>query len=140
MRVPKKGDRLKIILSSGIVEDGVVEVWAEDDERGITWSVLKHPELDIELHLQNYWIAGFKFIDPPKKAVTPKVIKEIEDDIQLDKPVIDIELRLKKLAELKTERIKAVKEQVKSHLKRKDVGGVQEINYVMPSFKKRPQK
>lgn len=137
MRMPKKGDRLKIILSCGVVEDGVVEVWAEDDERGITWSVLKHPELNMELHLQNYWIAGFKFIDPPKKAVAPKIIKEIEDDVQLDNPVINLGLRLKKIAELKEERTKAVKEQVKNHLKRKDIGGVQEVNYVMPSFKKR---
>lgn len=135
---PVSGDKIKIILSCGKIEYGIVEEWAVDDKRGITWSVLKpiNTNSTMRLVLQNYWIAGFVIINDDN--IKSDIPKKIESDPEIETPPInDLTLRTKKLVELRKMQAKAKEEEIKRHLSRKDIGGVKEIEYKLPSFIKR---
>lgn len=135
MIFPQQGDKVKIVLSSGLVKEGIIDFWAEDDDKGLTWTSLK-PSLESEesFMIQNYWIAGFLIIN---ENIVDKVKQiKVEDDSVLDKPITDPNLRLKSLVELKMMQKGSELQRVRKLLKRTDVGQVKETQYGYP-FKKK---
>ncbi len=140
MIFPKQGDKVRIVLSSGIVKEGVIEFWAEDDEKGLTWTSLKSLNSEESFMIQNYWVAGFLIIKENKdreahKVETPQTLPEIKMD---DLPNED-ELKLKNLAELKKMKVESEKQSIRKFLKRPNTQ-IQETQYGTINFTKYTKK
>ena len=137
MIFPQQGDKVKIVLSSGLLKEGIIEFWTENDDRGLTWTSLKpSPESEESFMIQNYYVAGFLIIN---ENIVDRVKQiKIEDDPTLDKPITDPDLRLKSLVELKKMQKDSELQQVRKLLKRTDLGSVKEVQYNYP-FKKRSE-
>jgi len=129
MIFPKHGDKVRIVLSSGVMKEGVVEFWAQDDEKGLTWTSLK-PSTDSgeTFMIQNYWVAGFLII---KENLAEKA-KQIKIFEPILKETTDPDLRLKNLAELRKMQGESERQQVRKLLKRTDVGSAKEVQYSYP--------
>jgi hypothetical protein len=157
------GDRVNIILSCGTPLEGIVKGWGTVDENGFVWHVLKSTlatiKTDIVVNVQH--IAAFEIVVEDVKPVETKdevFEKEVqkrldleiqnrlnnkavtyEEELVIEEPILDPNLRTKKLAELRILQSKAKREEVKKHLSRTDLC-VKEISYGIPSFKKHTGK
>lgn len=134
---PQPGDYVTIILSCGMMQKGVVKVWAEDDSRGITWSILQSTEnKNLELHIQNYWIAAFQLNMPVQTQIKkPKII--VSDDSLPEKiNETNPRIRAQKIANIRINQAESEKQNIRAHLSRNDNEGINKVKYVLPSFKK----
>ena len=138
---PKIGDRVKIVLEYGMVEDGIVINWNEDwIELG---SVLKKTGNTLQLRTK-YIMAVQIFKNNEVKSVdipnTPKVVKEQKLDLSsvsnIQLPVKN-NIRTDKIINIYENNKKELKKEISKHLGRADLSGTQEVKYEMPSFKKR---
>lgn len=133
MNFPKPGDKIRIILKSGQIKEGLCKFWSEKDNN-IFWSCLKpNKNSDEELMIKQDYIMGFLIIKEH-----PEIMKKIvvEEDVNIENKILDDDLKLKKLAELRIMKSNLEKEQIKKHIHRTDVGGIREVQYVLPTFKK----
>lgn len=89
----KVGDNVKILLSCGIVEEGIIKDL--DFKNGFdSYIVLLHSISGNELNINKKYIAAYQNI------TIEKIETLVIDDLSLDKPVGNTKLRINKLAKL----------------------------------------
>ena len=89
----KVGDNIKILLSCGIVEEGIIKDL--DFKNGIdSYMVLLHSISGKELNVNKKYIAAYQI------NIVEKIETLVIEDLSLDKPVENVKLRINKLAKL----------------------------------------
>ena len=149
---PERGDVVGIEVIPGVKHVGVVVNWGIKSY-GRFWIVLRHlkalndnRDLYINLnHVICYQRLEADKVDlnqygpqPPKKEPSkPNNPIKFEKPPEIDNVTYNGKVRVMKLAELHKEKISLEKEEIKARLSKKDLSGVKNVEYTMPSFKKR---
>ncbi len=129
----KVGDNIKILLSCGMLEEGIIkDLDFKDAFDNDNYIVLLHAISGKELNIKKKYIAAYQ-----NTSIDNKVEKLIIKDLSLDKPVNDTKLRMKKLAELAINRSSNHKSVVKKIIEKSNVDPKDNLGkYDLPSFLK----
>lgn len=130
----KVGDNIKILLSCGITEEGIIkDLDFRDSFDSDNYIILSHLISGKELNIKKKYIAAYQ-----NTSLNNKVEKLVIEDISLDTPIRNTKLRIKKLAELAINKgveqrstVKKIIENPNANLK----GNL--IEYALPSFLKK---
>jgi hypothetical protein len=142
------GKHVKLLLQNNLMMEGIVQEWSNKKVAllaldGKSTSIIAHPRYDIRVIKL---IHEEKSLQEPKDQITEKpVSSDLEDSkSELDKKFnqvkqspSDNQLRIKTLAELKSELIEQEKIMIASRLKEHNIGEVKTVRYEQPRFFKK---
>jgi hypothetical protein len=134
------GKHVQILLQNNMILEGTVIEWSPhqvvisslDDE---STSVILHPKEDIRV-VKIIGKQNAESVQKPEATEKKKIKLEQEFDETYQMPS-DNNLRLKKLAELKSELIEQEKLMIASRLKEHTIGDVKTVKYEQPRFFKK---
>lgn len=136
----KRGDFIRVVLSSGIKEEGVIEDHRYRDEDGEIWIILAHKNnSNIKLNINKKYVAAYQIdnsIFNEEEKVELKTL--VVDDLSLSEPIADPKMRMKKLVDLGLERSETQRQNLKK-LIQKPVSEIQikVQKYGLPGFLKK---
>lgn len=129
-----KGDFIRVVLSSGVKEEGVIFDPKFIDEDGVVWIILAHKNnSDLKLNICKKYIAAYQV---EKLEVEEMVKTLIIEDLTLTEPVADPKLRMRRLVDLKINKSNMEREQFKKIIKNKNIVKSKNTGYSLPSFLK----
>jgi hypothetical protein len=134
----KTGDSIKILLSCGIVEEGIIEILNYvddfDNESYIVLSHLSNPSK--KLNIKKKFIAAYQIEESINIEAERKVL--IVDDLSLNEPIVNHKLRIKKLAELRIMHSKTQRKAFKKIIENQNIDEkTYNVNYNTPNFNKK---
>src|SRR6266404_2428314 len=121
----KVGDNIRIVLSCGAVEEGIIDtidfvevienyisIERPNQKKYIHWLILSHKtNANIKLNINKKYIAAYQIENESIKDNGENIKTLTVDDLSLNETVKDPKLRIKKLAELRIEKSNLEKEQ-----------------------------
>jgi hypothetical protein len=128
-----KGDFIRVVLSSGVKEEGVIFDPRFLDEDNVVWVILAHKNNpDLKLNICKKYIAAYQVENLKVEEIVESLIVE---DLSLEEPVADPKLRMKKLVDLKINKSNMEREQFRKIINKKTVKPKVSA-YSLPSFLK----
>lgn len=164
MRFPQENEIVRVVLTNGITEVGEVLYWGDKwielrlknnntvcmrEKFIMAYRILKnHPEDQINETIRavdpnEVLPINEQFNYPPiEDFIKPKAVKalQLKSENLIKKEAAnlshDIKKHVLKLSDQHLNRISSEKNIVREHMKRHDLGGIKQVQYDMPSFKK----
>ncbi len=133
----KIGDSIKILLSSGMIEEGMIEDVDYIDELNYHWIILSHiANPKKKLNINKKYIAAYQVEENSDISIEKEVL--VINDLSLNETIVDPKLRIRKLANLRINHSENQREVFKKVIENPKMNETINIpKYESPAFLKR---
>lgn len=133
----KSGDFIRVVLSCGIREEGIIFNSKYVDEDGDVWIILRHKDNPkAELYICKKYIAAHQVDNSEKIPIENEIQTIVVEDYSTNELIKDPKIRIQKIAESKIAKGNLERDQFKKIMANKNINRNKQLNYSLPTFLK----